>query len=95
MEELVPLFFGIVVGAVIWRKTTGLARIGSGFLAVAIIAALATLSSGEFTESWAFLLLDAGLGALGVGIGSLLMHAWPRLVGKPDSWTDSAQRRQG
>ena len=81
MEELVPLLLGVTFGAVLWGKTSGHARIGGGVVAVVAAAVLATLVSGEFRESWVFLLLDAALAALGVAAGFLLMRAWPRLLG--------------
>jgi len=82
MEELVPLLLGAVFGAVIWRKTSGIVWIGASVVAVAASAITATLVSGEFRESWLFLLLDAGLGAFGLAVGFLLAHAYPRLAGK-------------
>jgi hypothetical protein len=82
MEEMVPLLLGAVFGAVIWRKTSGRVRIGASIAAVIASAIAATLVSGEFRESWLFLLFDAGLAVFGLAVGFFLSHAYPRLAGK-------------
>jgi hypothetical protein len=93
MEEMVPFILGLLFGAVIWHKTSGRAHIAASVIAVIAAALTATLVSGEFKESWLFLLLDAGLAAFGLAIGFLLAHAYPRLTGKPGLARDTPHGR--
>lgn len=95
MKEWVPLILGAAFGVVIWRKMSEHARVDAGVAAVMASAIIATLVSGEFRESWVFLLLDAGLAALGLAAGFLLMHAYPRLAGKPGRSTRGTRHGQG
>jgi hypothetical protein len=80
MEELVPIILGILLGALIWRTTNGYLR---GLLSLAAIAAsglAATVLSGEYHESWIWLLLDLGEAAFGLTLGLLVAHwlVWSR-----------------
>jgi len=72
MDELVPIILGIIFGALIWRGTTGRIRIALSICAVLISGAAATVLSGEYQESWIYLLLDFGEAAIGLAIGMLI-----------------------
>jgi hypothetical protein len=93
MGELVPFILGLLFGAGVWRKTSGRARVAANVIAVIGAALTATVVSGEFRESWLFLLLDAGLAAFGLTVGFLLVHAYPHLMGKPGLARDSMHDR--
>jgi general stress protein CsbA len=69
MDELVPVILGAVLGAVIWRTTRGRTRFVLSVLAVIVAAFAATLSSGEYLESWVYLLLDLGEAVFGLVLG--------------------------
>ena len=66
MEEIVPCILGAVLGAMIWLSTRGRARFALSILAVIVSAAVATIATGEYLESWVYLLLDLGEAALGL-----------------------------
>jgi uncharacterized membrane-anchored protein YhcB (DUF1043 family) len=72
MDELVPIILGIILGALIWRSTTGRTRIALSIGAVLVSGAAATVLSGEYLESWIYLLLDFGEAAIGLAIGMLI-----------------------
>jgi hypothetical protein len=74
MEELVPIILGIILGALIGRSTTGIARIVLSVAAVLVSGTGATILSGEYVESWVYLLLDFGEAALGLGLGFVIAH---------------------
>ena len=74
MEELVPVILGVVLGALIGRSTTGPTRIVLSIAAVLVSGAAATILSGEYVESWGYLLLDFGEAALGLAIGFVIAH---------------------
>jgi hypothetical protein len=69
MDELVPVILGAILGAVIWRTTRGRTRFVLSVLAVIFAAFTATLASGEYLESWIYLLLDLGEAAFGLVLG--------------------------
>ncbi|HUB11878.1 MAG TPA: hypothetical protein VMB34_07975 [Acetobacteraceae bacterium] len=69
MDELVPVILGAILGAVIWPTTMGRLRFALSVVAVIVSGATATISSGEYHESWIYLLLDFGQAALGLVIG--------------------------
>jgi hypothetical protein len=69
MDELVPVILGCVLGAVIWLTTAGKIRFVLSLLAVALSGTIATVASGEYHESFVYLLLDFGEAALGFVIG--------------------------
>jgi hypothetical protein len=69
MDELVPVILGGVLGVVIWLTTGGKIRFLSSLLAVLVSGTIATVASGEYHESWIYLLLDFGEAALGLAVG--------------------------
>jgi hypothetical protein len=74
MDELVPVILGVVLGAIIWRSTTGQIRLALGICAVVVSGASATVLSGEYLDSWIYILLDLGEAALGLALGSAIAH---------------------
>jgi hypothetical protein len=74
MDELVPVIIGTVLGALIWRTTKGHLR---GLLSVSAVLAsgfAATVLSGEYHQSWLYLLLDLGEAAFGLTVGFATAH---------------------
>jgi hypothetical protein len=69
MDELVPVMIGGALGAIIWLGTTGRKRFALSVLAVIVSGIIATVTSGEYLESWIYLLLDFGEAALGLVLG--------------------------
>lgn len=74
MDEIVPVVLGVVLGAIIWRATRGATRTILSVIAVAVCGAFATVLSGEYHESWVYLLLDLGEAALGLTVGFAAAH---------------------
>lgn len=72
MDELVPVILGIIFGAAIWLCSKGAARLVPSVLAVLVAGAVATIASGEYLESWVYLLLDFGEAASGLVIGYIV-----------------------
>lgn len=74
MDELVPVVLGLVLGAPIWVATTGRSRLALSACAVLISGLAATVLSGEYAQSWIYLVLDLGEAALGMAAGVLVGH---------------------
>jgi hypothetical protein len=74
MDEIVPVLFCALLGVIIWRGTRGLTRSVLSVLAVIASGAFATVLSGEYVESWLYLLLDLGEATLGLAIGFVVAH---------------------
>ncbi|MGH7120363.1 MAG: hypothetical protein ACREFP_15470 [Acetobacteraceae bacterium] len=72
MDELVPVVLGIIFGAAIWLGSKGTVRLVLSVLAVVVAGAAATIASGEYLESWIYLLLDFGEAAGGLVIGTII-----------------------
>ena len=72
MDEIVPCILGAFLGAVIWLSAKGLTRTMLSVMAVIASAAVATIASGEYLESWAYLVLDLGEAALGLVVGTVV-----------------------
>lgn len=79
MDELVPLILGAVFGAIIWLTTSGRLRFAVSVVAVIVSGATATIASGEYHESWIYLLLDFGEAAFGLVLGYLVASRLPTL----------------
>lgn len=79
MQELLPIMSGLFLGSVLGllRPT---ARVPVGALLIVAFGVLATLVSGEFLISWAFLLIDVPLVALSAVVGLVVAHRlrWAR-----------------
>jgi hypothetical protein len=74
MYEIVPVALAFVLGVVIWRYTDGRLRLLLSCCAVALSGLTATTLSGEFHQSWVFLLLDLGEAAFGLAFGFAAAH---------------------
>ena len=72
MDEIVPVILGAAFGAIIWRCTRGRTRLVLSVLAVIVAGVAATVASGEYLESWIYLLLDLGEAALGLAVGYVI-----------------------
>jgi hypothetical protein len=66
--ELLPIVSGLFVGCVLGLVRPGL-RVPVGVGLAIVFGLLATVASGEFLESWAFLLIDIPLVAIAAVIG--------------------------
>ena len=70
MQELFPILFGLILGAALgFVRPSMRLPLGAG-LAIAL-GVLATVVTGEFKSSWAFLLIDIPLVALSAVAGLL------------------------
>ncbi len=76
MVELLPIVLGTIFGGVIYRHTRGRTRLVLSVVAVIVSGTAATLISGEYAESWIYLLFDSGLAVLGLAIGFAVGHVW-------------------
>jgi hypothetical protein len=72
MDELVPVILGTILGAIIWLTTSGRLLFALSVVAVLVSGATATIASGEYHESWIYLLLDFGEAALGLVVGYVM-----------------------
>lgn len=71
MQELVPLVSGFAVGLALGALRPSLRLWAGGSLAV-VLGVLATVVTGEFKTSWAFILVDIPLVALASVCGLLV-----------------------
>jgi hypothetical protein len=74
MDELVPVLLAFVLGTAIWRHASARIRPMLVCLVVAISGLGPTVLSGEFRESWLYLLLDIGEAASGLILGFVIAH---------------------
>ncbi len=73
MSELFPILSGLLVGALLGIFRPGL-RLRLGLPLAFALGMLATVLSGEFEISWAFLLIDVPLVAVSAAAGLLVMQ---------------------
>ena len=78
MFELIPIVMGLILGVLIWRNTQGRLRLLLSVAAVALSGATATMLSGEYAESWIFILLDLGEAAFGLAVGFVIAQVFLR-----------------
>jgi hypothetical protein len=78
MDEIVPVIIGAVLGALIWRTTTGRMRAVLSVMAVLAAGAFATILSGEFQVSWVYFLIDFSEAGLGLVCGIAFAHFFLR-----------------
>lgn len=74
MEELVPPVLGFLIGLLVWRSTAGRVRLALSAAGIVAAALAATVLSGEYVESWLYLLADLTTAALGFGAAILAMR---------------------
>jgi hypothetical protein len=72
MDELVPIALGVLLGALLWAATAGVVRLALSVCAVLVSGLAATVLSGEYHQSWVYLLLDLGEAATGLAVGMLI-----------------------
>ena len=72
MDELYPIGVGILLGILFSLRLSLLRPIWRKALLVAVAGASATIVSGEYTESWGFLIVD---------IGEVALAAWVSFAG--------------
>ncbi|HJU18536.1 MAG TPA: hypothetical protein VJ770_18955 [Stellaceae bacterium] len=97
MDEILPVVLAFALGIVIWRYTNGRTRLILSGCAVALSGLAATVLSGEFHQSWVFLLLDLGEAAFGLAIGCAAAHRLlsPGAAGGRRSETSAKPRSAG
>ena len=72
MYELVPIILGALWGTVICLTTNGKTRFALSLVVVAVSGTVATVVSGEYLESWIYVLQDFSEAALGLIVGYLV-----------------------
>jgi hypothetical protein len=74
VDEIVPVLFGFVFGALIWRGPRRLARIALSIAAICVSGYLATFFSGEYRATWLYLLPDFCEALLGFAGGAAALR---------------------
>ena len=74
MTELFPIVAGLVCGMVL-GSLTARRRVLVGLAFSVVAGVLATVVSGEWRISWAFLLIDIPLVAVSAAVGDLLSRS--------------------
>jgi hypothetical protein len=74
MDELVPVCLGVLLGLPIWCCVEGRARVMLGVLAVAMSGITATIVSGEYAQSYIYLLWDLGEAVFGLAVAFLIVR---------------------
>jgi hypothetical protein len=83
MEELFPIASGFVIGCILgWLRPS--MRKWVGVLLAVVFGILATIASGEFRVSWAYLLIDIPLVGFSATVG-LMVTQRLRLSSTQDS----------
>ncbi len=79
VHELLPVMSGLFLGSVLGLLRPSL-RVPVGAVLIVALGALATLVSGEFSISWAFLLIDIPLVAISAAAGLIVTRRlrWAR-----------------
>ena len=80
MDELFPIGVGILLGILFSLRLSPLKPLWRRVLLVAVAGASATIASGEYAESWGFLLVDVGEVALAAWISLAVLAYLPRLI---------------
>jgi hypothetical protein len=80
VEEFFPFFLAAALGIAVWLYAPRRLRWILSVLAVAVSGLAATTFTGEFEESWLYLLQDLAEAACGLAVGFAIAH-WllPRL----------------
>ena len=79
MQELVPLLSGFAVGVALGMVRPSL-RLGAGAILAVTLGVLATVVTGEFRTSWAFVLIDIPLVGMAAAFGLIVARQVNRRV---------------
>jgi hypothetical protein len=79
MEELVPMVSGLAVGLALGALRPSL-RVPIGATLAVVLGVLATIVTGEFKTSWAFVLIDIPLVAVAAVCGLALARQATRHI---------------
>ena len=79
MQELVPLLSGFTIGVALGMVRPGL-RLGVGAILAVTLGVLATVVTGEFKTSWAFVLIDIPLVGAAAALGLIVARQVTRRV---------------
>ena len=82
MPELLPIFSGIVMGMLVGFLRPSL-RIPTAAALTVALGVIATIASGEYTVSWAFLLVDVPLVGISAVAGFLACRTAVRPARRP------------
>ncbi len=79
MQELLPIVSGLFLGSLLGLLRPSI-RMPVGAVLIVALGVLATVVSGEFLISWAFLLIDVPLVAVSTAVGLVVTHRlrWAR-----------------
>ena len=79
MQELLPIVSGLFLGSLLGLLRPSM-RVPVGAVLVVAFGVLATVASGEFLISWAFLLIDVPLVGVSTAISLIVTHhlRWSR-----------------
>jgi hypothetical protein len=69
MNEFLPFALSALMGALIWRRFTGRARLVLSSAAVTLAAAAAVLVSGEVAAGGTWVVLDVAESVVGLAVG--------------------------
>jgi hypothetical protein len=79
VEEILPVASGLVLGSILGLIRPSV-RVPVGLVLIIVLGVAATVMSGEYLISWAFLLIDIPLVAISALAGLYVTHrlVWPR-----------------
>jgi hypothetical protein len=79
MQELLPIVSGLFLGSLLGLLRPAM-RVPVGVVLIVAFGVLATVASGEFLISWAFLLIDVPLVGVSTAISLIVSHhlRWSR-----------------
>jgi hypothetical protein len=73
VNELLPILSGVVLGSILGYLPPS-RRVPVGAVFAVLLGLVATVWSGEFRESWGYLLLDVALVAGSAAVFILIVH---------------------
>lgn len=73
MQELLPIVSGLFLGSLLGLLRPSV-RVPVGVVLIVSFGVFATVASGEFLISWAFLLIDVPLVAASTAVGLVVAH---------------------
>jgi hypothetical protein len=78
MHELFPIVGGVLIGLLVSRLTSPLSKTAVLIVLGIAFGSLASLISGELTESWAYLVFDVAQVLIVAGVTLVAVAAWER-----------------